>query len=180
MTYVQKVAATYTDTKYKAAADNFRIPYWDWAAGPSIPSILSSSSVTILAAPSGTSQTVNNPFRSYTFHPLNSTDFPSSTGSLSSYSSTFRSTSANNCLANQNLKSTVVSAFMQINVGLVLLTPHVSIQYNLMSTQSSFPNFATQANSGASLESPHGTVHNCVGGHMAAITYSGFVRLRFL
>lgn len=61
--HVQAVAQTYHSTPlaetYEAAANNFRIPYWDWAVIPSMPAVVSQQYVQITTA-SGV-QTVQNP-----------------------------------------------------------------------------------------------------------------------
>lgn len=66
--------------RYAAAADNFRIPYWDWAAVPPAGqsvfpnSMWNSSSITI-DGPAGT-QTIANPLFDFQFKPLNVTELP--------------------------------------------------------------------------------------------------------
>jgi tyrosinase len=76
---VQTVAATYNSDVYTEAANNFRIPYWDWAAIPALPPVVSDDTVQI-ETPTGT-QTVANPLYLYKFQqfPLNSTWFPNGT-----------------------------------------------------------------------------------------------------
>lgn len=65
---------------YVAAAQNFRIPYWDWAAVPPsgqsvLPASVGGSPSVSVAGPYGT-QTIANPLFSYQFKPLNTTELP--------------------------------------------------------------------------------------------------------
>lgn len=64
-------------SRYIAAGERFRIPYWDWAvlptAGESVyPKTVQLPSVDI-NGPAGL-QTIANPLYSYSFHPLNTTE----------------------------------------------------------------------------------------------------------
>lgn len=71
-------------SRYLAAAQSFRIPYWDWAivvpAGQSVvPTSLSSTSIQVIQPGSGgKSTTIDNPLYSFQFHPINPSegDFP--------------------------------------------------------------------------------------------------------
>ena len=109
---------------YKAAAENFRIPYWDWASVPRMPDVVNAPTVTI-NAPSGV-QNVSNPLLQYQFQnfPLDEKYFPSSPQNatdwyLASYPRTVRSPDtdgsgsdfeqANKVLENDNLKYQAVS-----------------------------------------------------------------------
>lgn len=82
---IQDIATWYPDQsdrlRYQAAAVNFRIPYWDWAAVPTsgdsiVPKILTDENVDI-DGPNGF-QTIQNPLFNYKFQPLNTTDLPDS------------------------------------------------------------------------------------------------------
>ncbi len=61
--HVQTIAQTYNSTPlaaiYQAAANNFRIPYWDWASIPTMPGVVSQQYVQI-TTPLGV-QIVANP-----------------------------------------------------------------------------------------------------------------------
>ena len=66
--------------KYVAAAPNFRIPYWDWAAAPAagksvLPDSVGGSPGVNVDGPAGV-QTIANPLWSYQFQPLNTTELP--------------------------------------------------------------------------------------------------------
>lgn len=85
---VQKKATEYPESqgraRYVAAAKDFRMPYWDWAAvlpaGTKVfPTSLSSKTLNLVTPTSGGKPTpVDNPLYSFKFHPVNPTpgDFP--------------------------------------------------------------------------------------------------------
>lgn len=109
---------------YKVAADNFRIPYWDWASTPQMPDVVNAPKLKI-TTPSG-AQSVDNPLLQYKFQnfPLDVKYFPSSSQQardwyLAAYSRTVRNPDsdgsnsdfvhANKVLESDNLKFQVVS-----------------------------------------------------------------------
>lgn len=65
--------------RYVAAAKDFRMPYWDWAAvlpaGTSVfPTSLSTKTINVVTPTSGGKPTpIDNPLYSFKFHPLNPT-----------------------------------------------------------------------------------------------------------
>ncbi|RAL63485.1 hypothetical protein DID88_003905 [Monilinia fructigena] len=171
--YAQSIAKTYISSlypAYQAAADNLRIPFWDWGVTPSMPSIVNVATVSIVL-PSGATTEVNNPLFRYNFQnkPLNQQYFPpgDSDGMMQQYNWTVRDPdnlgngqsdfdAANQNLENAGLGDQVWTAVMK---------------------SKTFNNFATMASSGSSIESPHGTVHVLVGGeygHMSFLSYSAF------
>ena len=65
--------------RYQAAAQNFRIPYWDWAAEPPsgesvLPKSIGRNAFVDVDGPNG-KQTIANPLFSYRFKPLDGLDF---------------------------------------------------------------------------------------------------------
>jgi tyrosinase len=107
------------------AANNFRIPYWDWASVPQMPDIVNAENV-LVTTPSGV-RNISNPLLQYQFQefPFNKNYFPSSKNVardwyLASYSRTIRSPDAdssasnflhaNKVLENANLKNQAVSS----------------------------------------------------------------------
>ena len=76
---VQTIAATYPNSSrdaYIAAAQTFRVPYWDWALNATMPDLVNEPTISI-NTPSG-SQVIVNPLYNYTFHPHpSSSEFPS-------------------------------------------------------------------------------------------------------
>lgn len=64
----QTIATTYPANlraDYIAAAAALRVPYWDWAATPALPSVVTTTTTTI-NTPSGM-QEMDNPLFNYTF-----------------------------------------------------------------------------------------------------------------
>jgi tyrosinase len=77
--HAQAIAKNYPPASapiYQAAADNFRIPYWDWGLNANMPDITNSQTVQI-TTPTGI-RSVNNPLFAYKFqtYPLNPSYFP--------------------------------------------------------------------------------------------------------
>jgi tyrosinase len=164
----QTIAKQYPSSNratYQAAADSFRIPYWDWASSATIPSALTSSSLTI-NTPTG-SRTITNPLFRYVFRPtVGPPDFPSSEGYANApYTS-------RNSRAQSRLSSNAAS----IN----------DRTYLLLSRQNSYPPFSNNAyvdsrgNRYDSLEGIHDTIHGLVGGWMGLVPYSAFDPIFFL
>jgi len=60
--------------RFVAAAELFRVPYWDWAIDKSLPDFVLSSTIE-LSGPDGQNLTVINPLYQYEFHPIMSGDF---------------------------------------------------------------------------------------------------------
>lgn len=85
---VNEIAARFPESEgrasYVAAAKDFRIPYWDWAAvldagTEFVPTSLSSKQLKIVGPESkGMPDLVDNPLYSFKFHPINPRpgDFP--------------------------------------------------------------------------------------------------------
>lgn len=90
--HIQEVAQLYPPSLlalYQDAANNFRLPYWDWAVNPDIPSITTIQNIQI-ETPDGLT-TIRNPLYSYRFPPLNQNQFPPNQDSgLGTYSETVR------------------------------------------------------------------------------------------
>ncbi|PQE12584.1 hypothetical protein CJF30_00002479 [Rutstroemia sp. NJR-2017a BBW] len=170
--HAQDIAKTYPFTMYptyQAAADQLRIPYWDWADDAEMPSVVSAQTVKI-TTPSGV-KTIKNPLYQYNFQrfPLDPNYFPTGDpydGELATYNYTVRFPdyvgdgddidAANSYLTSAGLTEQVWTTLMK---------------------SKNFNNFVTMASEGPSIESPHGTVHVCVGGaygHMSMLSYSAF------
>lgn len=74
------IASEFGTAEYENAALNLRIPYWDWAmnppnSGPVLATQLSDVTAQV-TYPNGTSAIVPNPLYSFSFHPLQPSDFP--------------------------------------------------------------------------------------------------------
>ncbi|KAK0115324.1 hypothetical protein ONS96_013783 [Cadophora gregata f. sp. sojae] len=172
---VQDLVKTYPpalQATYQTAANNFRIPYWDWAAIPTMPAVVNQPTITITTG-SGV-QSVRNPLYRYNFQnfPLDPTYFPSDSGVvgdawLAKYPYTVRGAPdylnspsdpnrANNALLNSNLKGSTYYALVK---------------------PTTFNEFGTTATQGTSIEAVHNQVHGCIGltgGHMSILSYSAF------
>ncbi|PSN64506.1 Di-copper centre-containing protein [Corynespora cassiicola Philippines] len=153
-----------------AALATFRMPYWDWATVPpsgegTLPSSLSSPTIDV-KLPNGT-KSIPNPLFSYSFHPINTNDFPSSP--WNTWPGTLRDPNS--------LQSSAVSRVDNVAKDLDAVRPNLQSRiYNLLSMQHNYTLISDNQQSGDSLESTHDTVHNVIGsgGHMSALAYSAF------
>ena len=80
--------------QYVAAASNFRIPYWDWAAVPpsgesSFPASIGGSPTMTVNGPNGL-QSIANPLFTYQFKPLDATQLPDTPVRLKKAKSIFK------------------------------------------------------------------------------------------
>jgi len=169
----QKIAASYPSsqqTKYKQAATDFRIPYWDWAFNATMPDFFNAPQITV-NGPKG-SQSINNPLYTYTFHPLpSSSQFPTG-DALSTYKNTVRYPDSNG-----NSQPNLVNQQLEANAQAL----HDST-YQLLADQSNYAPFSntgyTDSRGGHynSIEAMHNLIHSLVGngGHMGIIPYSAF------
>ncbi|OIW34914.1 Di-copper centre-containing protein [Coniochaeta ligniaria NRRL 30616] len=173
-------------TRYQAAASNFRIPYWDWAANPPagesiLPQSIGGSAFVDVNGPNG-EQRIANPLFSYEFKPLDGPDFLD-TAPWDVWPSTVRAPTTNTTSAQSN--NTWVEKALSQNLA--------SLQQRLYNLFSNYGNFTEFSNEGwipdqtntsyDSLESVHDTVHNIAGGgtgHMAYIPFSAFDPVFFL
>jgi tyrosinase len=76
---VRKIAdqATSNHELWNAAADAFRVPYWDWNLGEKggeLPDFFTTPMITV-AGPDEIRQTITNPLYQYEFHPVSTQDF---------------------------------------------------------------------------------------------------------
>ncbi|KAL2067332.1 hypothetical protein VTL71DRAFT_1757 [Oculimacula yallundae] len=157
---------------YQIAANNFRIPYWDWAAIPTMPAVINQQNVTITTG-SGV-QSVRNPLYRYNFQkfPLNPSYFPSDSRVdgdtwLAKYPYTVR-----------GARDQLNSPSDPISVDNALLSSQLmSGTYYALVKPTSFNEFGTTATPGTSIESVHNQVHGAIGlagGHMSILSYSAF------
>ncbi|KAI9673898.1 MAG: hypothetical protein M1817_002104 [Caeruleum heppii] len=183
---MQKVVSEFSGAdreKYAAAAKDFRIPYWDWAAAPPTgesvlpPSIGGSDTVTV-DTPKG-ALTIRNPLYSYTFQPLVPADLPDQP--FVQWSTTLRYPSSN--LPGATSRNSLVAA--QLDNSRVAIRDRL---YNLFAAYGTYSNFSNKGwipNGAAnfdSVESLHDQVHGLCGngGHMSVIDYSSFDPIFFL
>ncbi|KAH6674977.1 hypothetical protein B0J14DRAFT_25463 [Halenospora varia] len=173
--FAQKIAKTYNSPVYQTAADNLRIPYWDWASVPQyFPDVLMWPSIQI-STPTGVTN-VTNPLNRYKFlnHPEPEKWFPSNEETyLGSQPWTLRQPDSQN-VSHENLIN---------NPGLSddgpILTDAV---YNVFAKSPDWWNASTTASGGNSFEGPHGSIHFFVGGngHMSPASFAGFDPVFFL
>jgi tyrosinase len=176
--YATQIAAASTGTDRNAritAANNLRIPYWDWASNHNIPDVVSSQKISV-KIPCTTQKTgscwttVDNPLYTWKMQKPNANLFPTNDpndGQVARYSFTVRqpSSTASNAASNNG----------QANAALGRLNLKGNI-YNLLTSNIGFYQMASQSNPGTSLESIHGNVHVAVGGngHMTQLSYAAF------
>ncbi|KAF2155064.1 Di-copper centre-containing protein [Myriangium duriaei CBS 260.36] len=181
--HVQNVANSYpaaTKARFQAAAKNFRIPYWDWAAVPTCsgcqpyPLLVQNMYITV-TTPSG-SQSVLNPLFRYDFHPISANDMVynpfAQWGVTKRYPTSWdqNGVSQNNLIAPQIANNRASFADRLYNL-------FTNPAYNNFTM---FSNEAWQASSGMSgadsIESIHDAIHSITGsnGHMTYLDYSAF------
>lgn len=151
-----------------------RFPYWDWVAQAALPPVVTQTTVTI-NTPTGR-KTVSNPLYQYSFQSSSTTgprtsDFPGSSAPQA-YRNTVRTPDRNG-----------QSNHASVNTALKRNAAYLHDTTYLILTQTN--NYAEFSNNGypgtiqgyGSIENPHGTIHNAVGGsggHMSYLDYAGF------
>ncbi|TDZ34027.1 Tyrosinase [Colletotrichum spinosum] len=168
--HIQAIAANYTGSRaqeYKTAADNWRAPYWDWAAdgGAQLPPVTTQTTVTV-NGPGGQVQ-LPNPLLGYRWQrfPLNTASeyFPTrGDRNCWGWPQTTRWPNGNGnsrpSLANQELSQDDLKA----------------ITYNVFTTATTFETMASTGSTGNSFESLHNSVHGAIYAVMAYIEYAAF------
>ncbi|PVH75831.1 Di-copper centre-containing protein [Cadophora sp. DSE1049] len=184
---VQQIAEQYPQRpvrdQYMAAAANFRIPYWDWAASPAggrtiLPDSVKSPSV-VINGPAGV-QTIANPLYSYRFQPLDPVQLPDRP--FNQFIETVRyptkqdasATSQNNLIARQ-LDNSGASFRTRLYILLTMYSDYTTFSNEAWITDDNPAGFD-------SLESIHDQIHGLTGsgGHMTYIHYSAFDPLFWL
>ncbi|KAK2880013.1 hypothetical protein FQN49_000648 [Arthroderma sp. PD_2] len=169
-THAQKIAASYPQNvraKYVEAAKTLRIPYWDWASNPEIPRSMTSPQINV-NTPSGV-KSIDNPLYQYKFDPSAEKGFPAGDKFTSwDHSTRFPDGDGNshNERAQRLMKSNGASLRTTV--------------YQLLSSESDYSTFSTQAlpdrDPYNNVETVHGYVHGFVGGegHMTYIPWSAY------
>jgi tyrosinase len=111
--HAQDVAKGYSgplSSVYQAAADNLRLPYWDWASIPQMPDVVSEETITITTA--NGDRVVDNPLFAYKFNPSQNLG-----GFMANLPQTVRDATAsvNTNLANNNLMMRTVGQIRKHN-----------------------------------------------------------------
>ncbi|CZR60853.1 related to monophenol monooxygenase precursor (tyrosinase precursor) [Phialocephala subalpina] len=171
--FAQDVVKTYPasmQATWQIAADQLRIPFWDWASNYTLPDIAEQSTTQIMNS-SGKYQTVNNPLYQYKFQnmPMNAQYFPTtdSDGWLAKYPQTMRGVSVQGGPSNPGLSNYYMAYYKFKSATWYALTRSAGL----------FNNFSTTAYSGTSLESVHNNVHVAIGanaGHMSLLAYAAY------
>ncbi|KAK1994696.1 Di-copper centre-containing protein [Colletotrichum falcatum] len=168
--HIQAIAANYSGSRaqeYKTAADNWRHPYWDWAAdgGAQLPAVATQATITV-NGPGGQVQ-LANPLVGYKWQkfPLNTASnyFPTS-GDRNCWgfpvTTRWPDSNGNNrpSLANQELSQDDLKANT----------------YNVFTSATDYETMASTQSSGNSFEDVHNSVHSAIYAVMAYIEYSAF------
>ncbi|KAF2815808.1 tyrosinase-domain-containing protein [Mytilinidion resinicola] len=163
--------------RYVAAAKDFRMPYWDWAAkvgsGSAFPSAISSQTATVIDTDGATKQ-INNPLFSFQF-PASASE-----GDLdqnwSSFPGTLRYPDSSDSTAQSNNSSVTQiinreNPSLRNNVSLILLS---YTQFDAFSNNQWLRN--GRPGTYGSLEDLHNEIHDKVGGggHMGSLEVSAF------
>ncbi|KIM27070.1 hypothetical protein M408DRAFT_311628 [Serendipita vermifera MAFF 305830] len=170
---------TTTRARYVAAAQKFRIPYWDWAYYADPPDVVTKQMQVTLNGPKGV-RTLDNPLYRYRFHPAQGVEFPNS-GQFSSWPTTVRWPT--NAQANATSSSDQMDAFL-LNQTLTIRDS----TYNLLMSIHNYGFFSNDRYPGprtdpvnfASLETIHNGIHGSiggvsgVGGHMGNPDFAAF------
>ncbi|KAG0650918.1 Monophenol monooxygenase [Hyphodiscus hymeniophilus] len=188
---IQNIASMWpagaTRDQYVAAAVNFRIPYWDWAAHPPagqsiLPSSIGGSPTVTVDGPSG-EQLIANPLWDYEFKPLDISQGGLPDAPFNQWRTTMRYPTTKDG-----------SAVSQNNIMMQQLDNNAnslrSRLFNLFTSSQSYSQFSNEAwyngvdpSSGHdSIESVHDQIHGLTGGggHMTYIEYSSFDPIFFL
>jgi tyrosinase len=174
---VQDIASKFTgpnNAKYVAAAKDFRIPYYDWAALPlagsaAFPSAITASRVNIIDK--NGPRPMNNPLASFKFHPMNPAagDFDAQ---WSRIPTTVRYPDRNGNSNNSQVASAIsnMSAALRKSVVIALAFQN----YNAFSNNRWLQN--QQPGDYGSLENIHDNLHGTIGGggHMGDLGVSAF------
>ncbi|KAK8055867.1 Di-copper centre-containing [Apiospora rasikravindrae] len=169
-TYVTKIAAQYTGNNaatYQTAAEQWRMPYWDWAADPHLPASASTATITV-NGPTGQT-TINNPLYSYKWQkfPLNHANnyFPTNTDyNCWGWPETTRQ-------PNRQGVDQLAIVNQQLSTDPSPLKDQV---YLVMSSVKDFNTMASSGTAGTSFEDPHNDVHNSMYAIMSSLDYSAF------
>jgi len=163
--YAKKIAATYTVNKndWIQAANELRLPYWDWALDAVPPDEVIALTQVAITGPNGNKVTVDNPLYHYTFHPVD----PSFPRPSSLWKTTIRQPTNQTANARDNvnrLRSVLQSSQSDIT----------SSTFNMLTRVRDWPSFSnhTSGDGGStsnSLEAIHDGIHVDVGGggHMS-------------
>ncbi|KAK6343879.1 hypothetical protein TWF696_007533 [Orbilia brochopaga] len=166
---VQKIAAQFPEgSKDRAAAKDWRMPYWDWLSNNfAVPDVVGTPQIQVRDPTKGT-VTINNPLYSYTYKFSNTREqqeqFPDPPFNNVRQTSRVPNSRLNQQFANigTNLRNRV---------------------YNLLTTYTEFSSFSNKGTTMAvdgqldSLESVHDVIHATVGGNTGEMAYVDYAAM---
>jgi tyrosinase len=165
-------------TSLTNSAKVWRLPYWEWAANPSIPPEWRNAMINIWGT-DGSVVPVDNPFLGYTFHPSVDPSFQDVSPEIATWPSTLRQPDQDNINAQSDPDAVDIAlqgSQLKTNVAALFTEPSSAVWSNF-SNQGWVPGSIGPMNS---LEGIHGSVHNAVGGlnfgggHMSNIPVAAF------
>ncbi|KAK8014508.1 tyrosinase precursor [Apiospora arundinis] len=169
--HVQALASQYNDSSsasYKAAAESFRVPYWDWAADYRLPTSTTDQRVTV-KGPHGQVD-IPNPLYSYKWQefPLKSDPnyFPKDDPQKSCW---FWNETKRQPDDNGEDQYNVVNDSLA-DIG----NPLKDQVYRVFTTANDYETMASTSDPGPSFEMPHDQVHTAMGAIMYYTDYSAF------
>jgi tyrosinase len=163
--------------RYLSAAQNLRIPYWDWAmpapnGGNTVPDVLVQPQISV-NTPSG-QQTINNPVYSYKFHPVDNRLVYSP---FTSWTETYRHPVSQDT-PTQNDDQDLISTMNGQQASLASRLFNLFANYDNFAQVSNEAWYQGQSGNYDSIESLHDTIHGLVGGgnngDMSIIDVSAF------
>ncbi|KAJ6548594.1 tyrosinase [Mycena capillaripes] len=168
------IAETYIGdnaVKFRSAALDLRVPYWDWGANIIPPAQIITQTVVEILCPSGVLRMVPNPFLSYRFHPT-PTDF---VDNFQIWPQTLRypTSAAANAISNEPFLVDTLQPLQSLTRGNTfrLLTD------DSLKTWPAFSNASPNHRLTNSLEGIHDLIHLCtpgIVGHMGVTDVSAF------
>jgi tyrosinase len=178
-TNAKAIASTYplnVRDHYTSAASTLRIPYWDWAAHPSLPDATSHPTVRI-NTPNGIA-TVTNPLYAYTFLATLQAEGVPGAVPMANMTHTVRHWDWKSKQSNQ----TAANAYLMAQAPTIL-----SLTYQLFTIVKDYTSFSCTspgggAYTGNNIENIHNNIHDSVGGigHMTFIEVAAFDPLFYL
>ena len=181
---VQGFSAGTQKNVHLAALTTWRMPYWDWAMDPSLPSVLLNKNVAVTRMQNGALKSVSilNPLYSYRLQILNDPNtviFPPP------------GPKTIETVRNPTVKSnTYVSQPTYTNIQMITAgAGFKSAVYDALTAVTDYNSFSNVADSPSSIEGVHGSVHVTVGGyngatgiggHMTYVPYSSFDPIFYL
>ncbi|CAJ2505321.1 Uu.00g127150.m01.CDS01 [Anthostomella pinea] len=164
---VQRIASEYTDDAapaYLAAAQILRLPYWDWATDPTLPSSSTLENITV-NGPKGPLE-LHNPLYNYRWqtYPLNQSQFPGY-GSFGPVTTRDGSGGFDPDYVNSDLQN----ATDRIKDSV----------YRTFASTTTYDQMASMANYGSSFEAAHNDIHNLVGGSFPNLAITSFDSLLY-